>query len=201
MQEGINMNKLIGVVAAGGLSSRMGQDKSKLIFHDSENELVALHLLSSVCDETYLSKNAKQATSVDPKQVLIDEDEYLHHGPATALLTAHQHFPDHAIFMLGCDYPYLRLCDVEALVKARHASSEITCYYQALAGFAEPLICIYEANARKNLVNDLAASQFSLQRFIQKRKTLYVVPSDVNILTSIDTPEQYKHFHTHQHER
>ena len=200
MQEGYKMNKLIGVVAAGGQSSRMGQDKSKMRFHDMENELRAKQLLTHVCEDVYLSKNSSQVSSTPSSDIILDDDTFLHHGPATALLSAHMQFPETSILLLGCDYPYLQEKHLQELVYARNEASEIVSYYHPLTGFAEPLICIYEAKAMKNLYDELLEQSFSLQKFIQSKATLYMVPNQLRILTSVDTPEQYITFQKTKHE-
>ena len=52
---------LIGILLLGGKSSRMGEDKSELIYHGNLPERVRLHgILNELCEKTYLCHREDQ---------------------------------------------------------------------------------------------------------------------------------------------
>ena len=186
-----NENKLIGVVAAGGNSSRMGTDKSQLIYRTQPIEIEIANMMRPVCNEVVLSKNHFQALNKYGVEVMYDDVALANHGPASSLLTAAHRFPEASILLLGCDYPMFDASMLQRLISARNHFSEIVCYYHPVNGFAEPLLAIYEPKSLHNLYSKLEACHFSLQHLLKQSATLYLVPNKLDGLQSIDTTEQF----------
>lgn len=186
-----NENKLIGVVAAGGNSSRMGNDKSQLIYRTLPIEIEIANMMHPVCNEVVLSKNHSQALNIYGIEVMYDDAALSNHGPASSLLTAAKRFPEASILLLGCDYPMFDASMLQRLISARNPFSEIVCYYHPINGFAEPLLAIYESKILNNLYSKLEACHFSLQRLLKQSATLNLIPNKLDGLQSIDTAEQF----------
>ena len=75
MANGIfGVSRVDGLVLIGGRSTRMGQDKSQLVYHEKPQREYLTDLLRPYCDTVYWSMNAKQTselTSASPP-VIVD---------------------------------------------------------------------------------------------------------------------------------
>ncbi len=85
MQKQLNSrHSCLGVILAGGLSSRMGQDKAELVLADNTTLINAMALRLSLCDEIsdiVLSRNHHQTTSQHQAEYLVLADQLMEIGP------------------------------------------------------------------------------------------------------------------------
>ncbi len=193
------MNKLIGIVACEGKSSRMGLDKSLLQYKEKEQRYVCYELLSNFCEEVYISCNSEQAKSIAAGYEYIpDAEEFYEIGPMAALLSAHKKMPDASFFLLGCDYPLLQLTDVKKLFLNRSKNNSAVSYYQEAANLYEPLLAIYENSVFTQLKHNFLQANYSLQYVLTTTTTQQVPPNKLESIKSFDTPEQVESFRFHQ---
>ncbi len=185
------MNKLIGIIACGGNSSRMGEDKSMINYHGLPQRYHLYALLQPFCDEVLLSCNNSQLTEILPGyNYLLDDEMFLKIGPMAALLTAHQKYPEASFLLIGCDYPNLQARDLEELVQQREENLDALCYYNLGRQHGEPLLAIYEHACFRELKKYHSNAQHSLKHFLGSLNTRYLLPAKCKSVASIDTPEQ-----------
>jgi molybdopterin-guanine dinucleotide biosynthesis protein A len=191
-QEMSTANKILGVVACGGKSSRMGTDKSMLQYHGLPQRYAAFALLETVCDKVVLSVNEQQSSTIDPAYLyLIDLPFYSQAGPMTALLTAFETFPGSDVFLLGCDYPLLQEQTVQQFISFCRKENRLTAFYNQPAGLYEPLLGFYPAEIGSILTERHGCGKHSLQQFLQEQQAFPFIPENVNELTSADNTEIY----------
>ena len=191
-QEMSTANKILGVVACGGKSSRMGTDKSMLQYHDLPQRYVAYAMLETACDEVVLSVNEQQVSTIDKGYTfMIDLLLYKNAGPMTALLTAFASYPDVGIFLLGCDYPLLQAQTLKDFISLCRKENRLTAFYNQPAGLYEPLLGFYPAEIGSILMERHSRGKHSLQQFLQEQQAFPFIPENVNELTSADDPEIY----------
>lgn len=80
------MTDIAGVVLMGGQSTRMGKDKSTIIWKNDSLLNHQYQLIKSVCKEAYLSINSSQISKVSPDYPCI-VDEYDEIGPIGGIFT------------------------------------------------------------------------------------------------------------------
>lgn len=137
---------ITGVVLAGGLSSRMGNDKAGLCIHgDGQPDLLtrACSLLATVADEVWISGN-DNTPHVSGCFHLYDERPKC--GPAGGILTALR-AAQGPVLVLSCDLPFMESAILTRLVEARSKrlpDTLMTTYVQAETGHVEALVSIYE---------------------------------------------------------
>lgn len=184
------MNELYGLVLCGGKSSRMGTDKSELIYHHQPQYVYAFNQLSVYCKKVFLSCHDAQheALSLAGYETLVDDERYVGIGPMAALLTAFDRFPDKSFFVLGCDYPFITARDLRALVNSRHESMEAVCFTNASL-FDEPMISIYENQIRRKLLDAYHRSEMSLRYLLKASNTTRLIPDQMETIQSVDTPK------------
>lgn len=188
-----DMNKRIpavkGLVLAGGKSSRMGTDKSSLIYHDDiSQEVYAARLLSEVCHEVYISKShIFQDDSVQDIPVI--KDRFLDFGPLGAILSAFSYDPDAAWLVVACDMPLLDYSILQALLNNRDANQFATAAKGENNDFPEPLLTIYEPRSYRRLLNFLSLG-YSCPRKMLINSPVTHVNCDIELITNANTPEE-----------
>ena len=136
-------SRIVGVVLAGGLSSRMGQDKALVRLSDGENaDLLTrtVNLLQDVCGRAIVVGRMQEGYACIP-------DTSPGHGPVGGIATALEHCSGAACLVLSCDLPFMEHSVLEALIRHRNtrpAESHVTAYRQGDAGHIEALVAIYE---------------------------------------------------------
>ncbi|PWJ58312.1 molybdopterin-guanine dinucleotide biosynthesis protein A [Dyadobacter jejuensis] len=186
------ISPLLGLVACGGLSSRMKQDKSGLVYHQKCQRQHVFDILQKCCDTVYYSCNEAQKSKFEIEApVVVDAPEYQNHGPIAAVLTAYRHFPDYSILLVGCDYPYLTLQDLENFIDFTKRNESPAAFYND-QGFYEPLLGYYPSSFYDKAVKQEQKGLYSLQRLLAQNSARQYRPLNPQIMTSIDTPEGFE---------
>src|SRR5688500_12611680 len=116
----ISAPPLLGLVLAGGRSTRMRRDKAALEYRAGETQLDAtLHLLEGRVARAYVSVRADQrgdaARAGHPQ--IVDRGDV--EGPVAGILAAFAAHPDSAWLVLACDLPFLDARTLDALLGSR----------------------------------------------------------------------------------
>jgi molybdopterin-guanine dinucleotide biosynthesis protein A len=187
------MKRIYGLVVCGGQSSRMGTDKSLLVYYDQPQRYHLYNMLSEICEKVFLSCNTNQAAGIPAQyNVIVDEQEFTNIGPMAALLSAFHKYPEANFLVAGCDYPFIRKEDLEKLVVSADESTLAVSYYKENEGIREPLLALYRIGCYNILKSNFEKGQFSLRHFlndIDAKKILSVSPE---IIQSMDTMEEYE---------
>jgi molybdopterin-guanine dinucleotide biosynthesis protein A len=135
---------LHGLLLAGGVSRRMGHDKTALKIHGQTQAEHVISLLSAVCETVFVSVRPEQ--NDDPRFRAQPKIHDLHpgSGPLGAIVSAQAHMPDVAWLVLACDLPFVDEEVLSDLVANRNASRPVTCYRSNHDNLPEPLCAIYE---------------------------------------------------------
>ena len=134
--------KIIGVVLAGGNSSRMGRDKALLPLAGAHHDILGrtVSLLQEVCGRAIVVGRQMQGYAC----VL---DIAPNCGPVGGVATALDYCQDAACLVLSCDLPFMRKDLLLHLIqhrKHRPRGTHITAYKHAVTGKIESMAAIYE---------------------------------------------------------
>jgi molybdopterin-guanine dinucleotide biosynthesis protein A len=169
------MNALNGLILAGGKSSRMGRDKSLIVFHNLPQRLHLFNLLKPFCDNVYLS--CKNTTNI-PHDLNPLPDQFEIDSPLNGILSAFVHEPNAAWLAVAVDMPFVDTATIEALIQNRNPGNVATCFYDSDGIKPEPLLTIWEPRA------------FPLLREFQKRGAIsprqFLMENDIHLLTVPD---------------
>lgn len=182
---------LYGLLLVGGRSRRMGRDKASLIYGiDGLTQTErSLSLLNSCCERTFLSvRSGQQATA----GVVTLEDRYPDAGPLGGILTAFDHGPEAAWFVVACDLPFLDEKVLARLVEARDHASLVHVFASRFDGLPEPLCAIYEPGFASVLRRHFEAGRLCPRRILREENiALLALPEDAReSLDNINTPEE-----------
>lgn len=181
------LQKPMGLVLAGGYSTRMKQDKATLDYHGKPQCQHVFEMLQTCCQEVFVSAKSGAAFGLPTLQ---DPADFGDIGPIAGLCAAFRHSKA-AWLVVAVDYPFFAAADIEYLLSHRTPNACASVYFNPESGFFEPFLGVYEADFSEILTTELSNGNHSLQRIIRMHAAHRVIPERPNAIQSVDTPEAY----------
>ena len=172
----VNMRRFEICILAGGLSSRMGRDKSRL----------------RLGGRTLLAHIRATAKMIGLPHRIIRRDLVAHCGPLGGLYTALVTSRADATLFLSCDMPFVSAGLLEMLVrKAEHNENALFVEANRRVGF--PLL-LFRRTALPVVESQLEKMAFSLQRLAQalRSQTIRLAARQAHELFNVNTPEDLR---------
>ncbi len=179
--------EIIGVVFAGGKSTRMGKDKGEITYHQTNQREHLANLLKPFCKEIYLSGGVNQTFDSGFKTI---QDTFIGLGPYGGLLSAFQKFPNNSICTLPIDVPFVDEEMMQQLFKNRNPQKLATCFHNPETKFPEPLITIWEPKAYPVLLNYLSKGYSCPRKVLINTDIEELHPSNPEKLFNANTPQE-----------
>lgn len=174
-----------GLVLIGGKSTRMGTDKSELIYHGKPQKQFVRKLLETQGMETFYSVQKDQGNKHEI------HDAFFNLGPFGGICSAFQKDPNSAWVVLATDLPFVNEDVVKLLIQKRNPSKVATTVKGKEKQFPEPLITIYEPKAYPMLLQYLAQG-YSCPRKMLINSDVEVIEIDDDLIRNVNTPEEYE---------
>lgn len=181
-----------GLVLCGGKSTRMGEDKGAIVYHDRPQRDYLYGLLSEVCSRTFYSVREDQVSSL-PEGVdhIPDNDKYK--GPYNGLLSAFEAYPDTAWMVMACDLPLMHTEALKQLRAERDMGKVATAFATGESRLPEPLAAIWEPEGLRQSLDYLAGGNGTCPRkFLINADTKLVFPADEAVLINANSREDYE---------
>lgn len=180
------------MVICGGESTRMGTDKSLLVYYQKPQYEHVADLLAPLCEHVIICCNAEQFRTIrSGYKKLPDNPEYGNAGPMTGLLTAYDAFPGNDFLVAGCDYPYLTTDELAFFLQSVEKDLPASAFYDGKA-FYEPLLAWYSHSAAAALFESYNRGETTLQGFLHQNNAGKHRPASALTVTSVDTQEAYE---------
>lgn len=181
---------LRGLILAGGRSTRMGEDKSVIEYHDRPQWQYLRDLLLQIgVGESHISCRADQAGGFAPAPVI--PDTFLGLGPMGAILSAFREQPDSAWLVLACDLPLLDADSIRHLIGQRRPDMAATAYRQPdNQGFPEPLVAIWEPTSYQHLLQFLGQGISCPRKVLINSRTHLLDAPRPGALLNANTPDE-----------
>ncbi len=176
-----------GLVLAGGKSSRMGKDKTKLIYHGKTQCDFVVEMLQNNLLSTYVSVAHNQEL---PNHQII-QDKFIGLGVFGAICSAFQQDPNKAWLVLATDLPFVNDEIVQLLLRNRNPKKMATAIKGKSKEFVEPLITIYEPKAYPILLSYLAQG-YSCPRKVLINSDVEIIEVNDAIIRNINTPAEHE---------
>ncbi|MCA1743615.1 MAG: molybdenum cofactor guanylyltransferase [Desulfonatronovibrio sp.] len=158
-------SEICGIVLAGGKSSRLGQDKTRIIINGQTLLERMLSLTEKFCDKTFCVGRDAQNQGINFPWIL---DKIPGIGPMGGILTALQKFNSPCL-ILACDLPKINQEIIQRLISHRNLYGKdkyMTTFYQKRTGFIEALVSIYEPRCADLLLASLNQGCYKLSRAV-----------------------------------
>ena len=179
-----------GLILAGGKSTRMGSDKGALKYHQKFQTEHLHEILTSLCDQTYISCREEQREELHLSHLPQLHDQFLGIGPMGGILSAFNKHPNARWLVVAVDLPFLQEESLKRLLKEHNPFKLATCFLNPEKGWPEPLCTLYNPKARQRFLEFLAMEMSC------PRKVLF--NSEINALTlsgldleNANTPEDF----------
>lgn len=187
-----NWPPIQAVVVAGGQSTRMGQSKALLQYHDLPQFLYVANQIKTLNLPVAINANHFIETDIP---VFADNQDFSDNGPIGGLISAHLHFPNNSILFVGIDYPNLPNSALYDLLQVYLITGKTVCYKHSDSDFYEPLIALYSANdltTEIGIKNNHSLSQF-LHGLVKNGAAITLNITNTSHFKSFDSPNDKKH--------
>ena len=182
---------LLGLVLAGGRSSRMGRDKAALQYHGRNQLDWACERLAPYVDQVFVSVRADQAD--DPVRAGRPQiaDLQADIGPIAGIAAAQAAHPDTAWLVLACDLPFLDDATLKLLTTKRDPARSATAFRSAHDGLPEPLCAIYEPRSQTGILAAVRSGKNCPRKFLIGADTLLLDAPVAAALDNINSSTEY----------
>lgn len=186
------MEDPVGVVLAGGRSSRMGRDKATLRLDGRTLARRAADLLAAVCPEVVVADRGRGVVPGVPSVA-----DGAGRGPAAGLLGAAREAPGRALLVLACDLPGVPAPLLAALVELARRRGADLALPRSPRG-PEPLVAVYGPKALAALAERVAGGEQALVGLLGRADLAVTVlegealerfGDPVEVFRNVNTPE------------
>jgi molybdenum cofactor guanylyltransferase len=180
-----------GLILAGGRSSRMGFDKSRIEYHGRPQREYLFDLLKRFCKDVYVS--CKQAADV-PAALQPLPDRFNLESPLNGILTAFAAHPHEAWLSVPADMPLITEGVISHLLANRNTASMATCYWDSDHKNPEPLFALWEPHAGLALQSFFEQGKISPREFLNQHPVTILEVPNASLHANINTPEELDAF-------
>jgi molybdopterin-guanine dinucleotide biosynthesis protein A len=161
--------RITGFVLAGGLSSRMGEDKSLMLFRGKPLIMYAIEALSPLCEKVIISSNHH---AYDFTGCEVWPDELPVQASINGLYTCVKRSETDWNYILTCDMPFTGSPLLAYLCDQAHGEDAVIPVHGQ--GLVEPLCGFYNRSVLNVLDQRVKAEQYSILKFLQSIRCKYV---------------------------
>ncbi|MFO7256586.1 MAG: NTP transferase domain-containing protein [Bacteroidota bacterium] len=183
------MTRLNGLILAGGKSSRMGRDKSLIVFHDQPQRDHLFNILKRFCNEVYLS--CKNVEGI-PEHLNAIPDKFDLNTPLNGILSAFEHEPSAAWLAVAVDMPFVDALTIKTLIENRDPKKVATCYYDSDGDKPEPLLTIWEPRAYLLLRDFHSRGGFGARHFLMENDIHLITVPDPRALMNVNSEDDIR---------
>ena len=187
-----------GIILAGGLSSRMGQDKASLPWGDSDLLHAVLERLAPVCRKLIVVSNTVR--DIRLPDVTVVADHYTLCGPLGGLHAGLTPSDADYNFIAACDMPYL---NTHVVAFIREAAEHYDAAVPYIDGHYNPLHAVYRQTCLPYIDQMLQDSNYRILNFYSQIKMRHITVEelvqfdpDLMTLSNANTPDDYRELKT-----
>ncbi len=177
------------LILVGGRSSRMGTDKSTLVYNDHLPQRQYLYnLLKTRCEAVFLSCRANQLPELTDFDTL--PDKYTDIGPLGAILTAFEFDDSSAWLVVACDMPFVDGNCIDFLTENRNPTKAGTVFQNPESQLPEPLIGIWESSIFDKIKTNVANKNYSPTKLLTQSDIQLLSPLNPKWLRNVNSPKE-----------
>ncbi len=183
------------IVLAGGRSSRIGRDKSQLLFDGKALAQRAVDFLKDYFVEIIYVTNQPRKAPWSENLVVV-EDEVPYQGPLGGILAGLQASDNRTNFVIGIDMPFFNI-DILKVLLSRAEQNDVV--VPRLVGGYEPLYAVYSKSCLPVIRQHLERGDFRTVSFYNDVKVLAIsedrlrdIDPDLRAFFNINTLDDYR---------
>jgi molybdenum cofactor guanylyltransferase len=184
---------LNALILSGGKSTRMGEDKSLISYHNKTQQDHLTEIFQELGINSYISCRADQAGSINKPYIA---DSFLGLGPYGGILSAFQQDPDVAWLVIACDLPLITKDEISQLISSRNPNKIATACYNPETEFPDPLFTIWEPKAYHTLLSYLSIGYSCSRKVLINSEIELLHLNDPKVLKNANTPEDREEIFT-----
>ncbi|MBK3519281.1 molybdenum cofactor guanylyltransferase [Carboxylicivirga marina] len=178
------MEKLTGIVLAGGLSSRMGKDKGLIQYNGSALIEYSINALKPLCSEIIISSNNTDYSKFGYGVVA---DEYKMTGPIGGLYSALSASDTDDVIMCPCDMPFVTNEIFEQVLNKKGDSS--VAVIESMTHKVYPTLGYFHKSCLPIIKQQIVKGQYKLQLLLKELKAQTILIDDTKALLNFNSPE------------
>lgn len=185
--------EVFALILTGGLSTRMGIDKSLLTIHSKPQWQYLAECCNAAGIKVFISCRSDQEIS---KQTLyqVITDKYVSIGPMGGILSAFDYKPSAAWLIVACDLPGVDSNAIQSLLTNRNKTKKAT-VLSGINDSVEPLFSVLEPSLYNDLLSSYKQGYYSVKSVLEKNEIEKIQLTDAGkILQNINTPEDLKNY-------
>lgn len=186
-------SSLTAVILAGGISSRMGQDKA-LLNINGISLLQRTYTVASDCAFVVyvVTPWIEKYTSILPSSCQMIQENTPTQGPLVAFSIALTQVKTEWILLLACDLPLLTSDVVQQWANSLPSvSDDAIAYLFQQDNLWQPLCGFYRHSCLASLQNFIKLNGRSFQGWLSQSNVQQLTVSDPNVLLNCNTPEDF----------
>jgi molybdopterin-guanine dinucleotide biosynthesis protein A len=161
--------RVTGIILAGGLSSRMGEDKSVMLFRGKPLIMFGIEALASLCEKVIISSNLPM---YDFTGCEVWPDELQVQAPINGLYSCLKRSETDWNIVLTCDMPFTGSVLFSFLLQQYHDVEAVIPVHSQ--GLVEPLCGVYNRSALQKIEAQVQQGQISIMKLLQSIPCRYV---------------------------
>ncbi len=188
----------VGVILAGGRSSRMGANKAEMIFAGEPLLHRVLRRLSSAVDDVVVIGPQTLVSVVPLARVISDLMPAV--GPLGGLYTALKATSCARVFLLACDMPFAQPGLVRAMLALSEANTSTEAVVLQAGQRVQPLHAVYQRTCLPTIEKAFESDDHSMQSLLAQLSTMCVEPEIVSredprgiSSFNVNTPANWEH--------
>lgn len=186
----LKLENLNCVILCGGKSSRMGEDKSKLIFKNQTLTQFQVEKFSKIFKNVYVS--AKEDKFGAKFKLIKDCLEFEIYSPMLALYSILSNFKDEFVFILSVDSP--NLSDKELLKMSAFLEQDYQIIIAKTPSHRHPLCGFYHSSVAHLCKELLEKNEQKIALLFSKAKTHFVEFKDETPFLNLNFYQEYEQF-------
>ncbi len=187
------INKVCGIILAGGKSRRMGTDKTLLRFKGKTLIEILIDTLGDLCENILISSNKELKTGTNYKIVA---DVISSNGPIAGIYSCLMQSESEYNLVVASDTPLISQDLLKFLID--NAIPERISAIVQENGFVEPLCAIYPKSVLNDLRKFIQDGNYKLNDFLRQNKYYPVLLSkkvefrDPHLFLNVNNPGDYE---------
>lgn len=181
------MNKLTGIVLAGGLSTRMGQDKGLLQYKGRTLVEYSIEVMKTLCSEIIISSNNSDYKHFGYQLV---SDIHQQTGPIGGLYAALSESKTDDTIICPCDMPYITGNIIKQILNEK--SHNMAVVAKSKTEKIYPTLGYYNKSCLPIILQQIEQGNYKMQWLLKKLNAQSVVIDDAKSLLNFNSPEDIR---------